>query len=157
MLAAAETVVAAQIEHRQADTNIADGLPLAAQAVRGAAHAALAERALERAGEAMALRTTRALTGAYERLAGVLAALRGEHDQAIGHFAARSPRRAASATRSGLSSCCSTTPTPSARTAVPPRPPRSSPRLADPRATRAVRLIPAVEALEGQLPQEAAA
>ncbi len=158
MLAAAETVVAAQIEHRQADTNIADGLRLAAQAVRGAADVALAERALERAREAMALRTTRSLTGAYERLAGVLAALRGEHDQAIGHFAAALPP-----TRSVgdpiwivellldyADALCA-----DGRSA------EAAPLVTEARETLerlgAVRLIPAVEALEAQLPQEAAA
>ena len=91
MLAAAETVVAANIEYRQADTNIGEGLRLAAQAVRSASDLEPAERSLEQAREAMALRTTRTLTGAYECLAGVLAALRGEHDEAIGHFAAALP------------------------------------------------------------------
>jgi tetratricopeptide (TPR) repeat protein len=91
MLAAAEIAVAANIEHRQADSNIGEGLRLAAQAVRGASDLTPAVRSVERAGEAMTLRTTRPLTGAYERLAGVLATIRGEHDEAIGHFASALP------------------------------------------------------------------
>ena len=158
MLAAAETVVVTNIEHRQADTNIGEGLRLAAQAVRSAADVAPAERALERAREAMTLRTTRPLTGACERLAGVLAATSGEHDEAIGHFAAALPP-----TRSfgdpiwiaellldyGDALCADG------------RSDEAAPLVAEARELLehlgAVRLIPVVEALEARLPQGATA
>jgi predicted ATPase/class 3 adenylate cyclase len=90
-LAASEAYLAESVEHRAADTNIGEGLRLVANSVLAAADPEPAQRALARAAEALAVRATRPVTGAYERLAGVLAANEGLWDEAIGRYAAALP------------------------------------------------------------------
>ena len=157
-LIAAEAAVDAAVAHRQADTNIGEGLRVAAWAVPDASDAAPASRALHQAGEAMTLRTTRPLTATYERLAGVLATINGEHDEAIGHFAAALPPMRSLGWPIWLAellldyadALCADG-----------RSDEAAPLVAEAREIleqlEAVRLIPAVEALEARLPQAATA
>ena len=106
----------------------------------------------------MTLRTTRPLTATYERLAGVLAALRGEPDEAIGHFAAALPPMRSLGWPLWLAellldyadALCADG-----------RADEAAPLVAEARELLerlgAVRLLPVVEALEARLPQEATA
>ena len=157
-LAAAEAVVATTVAHRQADTNIGEGLRVAAGAVRSASDPSPAARALELAGEAMTLRTTRPLTATYERLAGVLAATRGKHDEAIGHFAASLPPMRSLGWPIWIAELLLDY---ADALDADGRSDEAAPLIAEAREILerlgAVRLIPAVEALEARLPQEATA
>ena len=157
-LTEAAAAVAANVEHRQAETTIGDGLRLAAQAVRSASDPSAATRALDRAREAMTVRTTRPLMATYERLAGVVAALGGDPDEAIGHFAASLPPMRSLGWPLWLAellldyadALCADG-----------RADEAAPLVAEARELLeqlgAVRLLPVVEALEDRLPQVATA
>jgi len=157
-LAAAAAMVTAAVTHRQADTNIGEGLRLAAGTVRGASDRSPATLALECAGEAMTLRTTRPLTATWERLAGVLAALRGENDEAIGHFAAALPPMRSLGWPLWIAELLLDY---SDALCADGRADEAAPLVAEAREILeqlgAVRLIPTVEALEAQLPQKSTA
>ncbi len=158
MLAAAAANLAANVAHSEWTTNLGEGLRLVAEAMRTCSDRSLAAGALEQAGEAMSVRSTRPLAATYEQLAGVLATIEGRHDEAIGHFAAAlSPMRSlgwphwlAELLLDYADALCSDG-----------RADEATPLVAEAREILeqlgAVRLIPAVEALEGRIPQKAPA